>query len=88
MQLLLSRDELQLLADLLEKRNDAISNSVLDRIIAHDLAFGCDELDFLCDMLKELKLACMEGKADPVFQKRFQTVQSALDKLAVAAAMV
>jgi hypothetical protein len=88
MQLLLSRDELQLLADLLENRNDAMSNSLFDRIIAHDLAFGCDELDTLCDLLKQLKLACAEGKADSLFRSRTGVIQSTLDKLAVAAAMV
>jgi hypothetical protein len=87
MQLILSLDELQLLADLLENRDDELSNSILDRLIAHDFTFDCIELDFLCNLLNQLKCACRDGK-QPQYRSRLEVIQSTMDKLATAAAMV
>lgn len=101
MQLHFTRDELQLVAEILEQQsssaNEALkraSYSLLDRIIAHDLRFAFDELEDLQDILAgyrtslhdQIAAAAAEAKLGLVHKD--QLLEAAMDKVTEACAMV
>ena len=55
MQLHLEKDELNLLADVLLAQKSPQCKGILDKVMARDLRFDCDELEQTADMLAERK---------------------------------
>jgi hypothetical protein len=101
MQLQFSREELKLVAQILEEQTAAregrlkvACSELLGRVIEHDMHFASDELEDLQDILiayeKELQLRVEQGSAvtKPVLLQKHQLLENILDKVTEACAMV
>ena len=96
MQLQFTREEQALLIEVLQEsslasvRKDA-KDSLLNRLLEHDLAFRYDELEDLSDFLAEVSRHLHDQYArtdDQVTRRRQGAVQRILDKVIEAEAMV
>ncbi len=63
MQLQLTLDERQLVANILQNRHDQRLTPLFDKIIARDLCLDCDELDELAALLSGCAINDACGKA-------------------------
>jgi len=100
MQLQFTRDELGLLAGILEQQASgggkwkAASYALLDRVIAHDLCLAFDELEDLQDILSAFEssfrqqLATATPETRPRLAQKEQLLEKVIDKVTEACAMV
>jgi hypothetical protein len=94
MQLQFTRDELKLLADILNNSENRAAETLLDRVLTRDLRFGFDELEDLADILRTYQdtlPAQIGGTKEPERKRQLQRQQRLLapmvDKVTEACAM-
>jgi len=96
MQLQFTREEQALLVEVLQESSLAnlrkeARDSLLNRLLEHDLAFRYDELEDLSDFLAEMSRHLHDHYTrtdDPASRRRQAAVQRILDKVIEAEAMV
>jgi len=101
MQLRFNHEELKLLAEILEELASSregnmkkASYDLLDRVIAHDLRFGSDELENLQDLLSAYKNDLRQRTSvapetmKQALKDRAKLLESVMDKVTEACAMV
>jgi hypothetical protein len=101
MQLLFSREELRVLAQVLEElalsregTQKRTSYELLDRVIAHDLRLASDELENLQDLLAvyqsdlRQRIAAADAITKLLLQDKAKMLESVMDKVTEACAMV
>jgi hypothetical protein len=94
MLLQLTRDELKLLANLLNQSEHGSAERLLDRVLANNLRFDADELLDLNEILAARSIA-LRGEINraegaelrPALLQEQQRLQSAIDKVTEACAM-
>jgi hypothetical protein len=102
MQLQFTRDELKLVAEVLEVPNSVRDDSravkrynLLDHVIAHDMRFAFDELEDLLDILTDYEnglrqhlAQATETKAAEAESESLKLLQHLMEKVTEACAMV
>lgn len=100
MQLQFTRDELRLVAEVLEvpssvrdDRRAAKRYNLLDHVIAHDMRFAFDELEDLLDILSDYEHGLRQQSAQttetkPAEPESLKLLQHLMEKVAEACAMV
>jgi hypothetical protein len=94
MQLQFTRDELKLLADILNNSENRAAENLLDRVLTRDLRFGFDELEDLAGILRTYQntlSAQISGTKERERKRQLQEHQRLLahmvDKVTEACAM-